>query len=573
MKNMIDLSNLTPEQLEFFNQLQAKISNCETTIKSQQSALNESKKELKRKTIELNNKTTELKKFERNIKKKDQLIIEKEKKILSQEKIIDKQLKMISELENIISVKTELIKKMNLERFVSKSDNVAVKKVTKKLSLKSESSNAKRGRKPGTKNFSNLDLENLAKDNETITLDIAETLTKENPNIQLLKIGEDTTFLIKRVRAHIKVYKVAIPIYKDADNKLYRAENNLSPVSHSYIHASLFADSIAMKYFLGVPEYRYAKWTETERLPFNQKVYNNRALQCAVVLEPFYGYIKELFSNKNMNIENIHIDETTLDVIENKKENRQKSYVFCYSTDCLDKKITLFEYSKTRKTDCVAKILNDYNKVITVDGYSGYDSICEKGIIRQSCMVHARREFANITKTLNADQLKESSAYEIVKLFDSLFKKESTFKKNELSASEIVAERNKDEYLKLVKELDETIVSLKPLRGSELEKAKNYWINLKDDKWTFLKNGRVELDNNVAERQAKKFVIDRKNFLFSKSEKGANASCILLTILDLAYENKIDPREYLEYVLNNIRTLPFERLLPWSKEIKENMTY
>ena len=328
-----------------------------------------------------------------------------------------------------------------------------------------------------------------------------------------------------------------------------------------------------MKYFLGVPEYRYSKRTETEGFPFSQRVYNRWAIKSAELIEPFYNYIKRLFSNPNLDIENIHIDETTLDVIENKKENREKSYVFCYSTDCLDKKITLFEYSKTRETNSVKEILDGYKKVITVDGYPGYDAICTDGIVRQACMVHARREFANITKALKGVQLKTSKAYSIVKMFYQLFTKEATFKKDKLSPDQIVSERNNKSYLEIVEKLKNEIESLNPLPGCELEKAKKYWMNLGEDKWTFLANGRVEIDNNEAERQAKKFVLDRKNFLFSKTENGASATCILLTIIDLAYENGVDPRAYLEYVLDNVRFKDFEKLLPWSKEIKEKMSY
>lgn len=566
MKKTIDFSNLTPAQIAIFNELQAQILAHEDTIKNQNKTLkkNEMALEKAQEKLEITNAT---------LKEQKQLIKAQEKKISSQEKIIAQKIKRISELEDTLSLKVDIIKRLNTERFVSKADNIAIRNVANISTKKRKKGSSKSGRNKGSKTYASLDLENLSKQNESITLDIAEDLLKKNPELELVKIGEDTTFLIKRIKAHLEVYKVRIPIYKDNQNKLYRAENNLTPLSHSYIDASFLADSIAMKYFLGVPEYRYAKWTETEGLPFSQKVYNNWALRCADVLEPFYDNVKRLFSRKDMNIENIHIDETTLDVIENKKESRDKSYVFCYSTDCLDKKITLFEYSKTRKTDSLNEILRDYTKVITVDGYSGYDRFAEQGIIKQACMVHARREFTNITKTLSKKELKKSVAYSVVKLFDKLFEKEALFKKKKLTPEQIVIERNKEEFIKLTKDLDEKILSIKPLPGGELEKAKNYRINLKEDKRTFLNNGRVEIDNNEAERQAKKFVIDRKNFLFSKSERGAKASCILLTVLDLAYENGIDPRDYLEYVLNNVKKLSFDELLPRNEKIKEIMSF
>lgn len=91
------------------------------------------------------------------------------------------------------------------------------------------------------------------------------------------------------------------------------------------------------------------------------------------------------------------------------------------------------------------------------------------------------------------------------------------------------------------------------------------------EEWTYLTDGTVTLDNNEAERQAKKFLIDRNNFLFSKSEKGARASCMPLTIIDFGYVNDLDPRAYLELVLNNIDKRHYDDLLPWSPFIKENI--
>ena len=108
-----------------------------------------------------------------------------------------------------------------------------------------------------------------------------------------------------------------------------------------------------------------------------------------------------------------------------------------------------------------------------------------------------------------------------------------------------------------------TTWTLKP----PLAKAKAYWDNLNGEQWTYLDKGHVGLDNNEAERQAKKFVIGRKNFLFCKSEKGAKTACILLAMIDSGYENDLEPRSYIEYSLNNIGKKDFHDLLPWSAPI------
>lgn len=326
-----------------------------------------------------------------------------------------------------------------------------------------------------------------------------------------------------------------------------------------------------MKYFLGVPEYRYAKWLKGEGLPFGQKTINNWALQSASILEPFYTYLKEVLTKPEMAVSNIHIDETWLDVIENKVLGRDKNYVFCYSAMTKYGKLPLFEYSSTRQIDAVKKLLSDYHATVTVDGYAGYNSLRANGIKIQRCLVHARREFANIVKTLPADKLKDSVAYTVVNLMDKIFHNEKGMRDKNLSAEQILEKRQSDKYKALIKELEDYLKSIIAEKESPLYKAINYYKKMNGEQWTYLNDASVTLDNNEAERQAKKFVIDRKNFLFSKSEKGANASCILLTIIDLAYVNDVEPRAYLELVLNNLSKQPFDNLLPWSTFIKENI--
>lgn len=134
-------------------------------------------------------------------------------------------------------------------------------------------------------------------------------------------------------------------------------------------------------------------------------------------------------------------------------------------------------------------------------------------------MAHARREFANIVKTLSEDQYKDSVAYKVVNLMDQIFHLEKIMREKKLSPTEIVEKRQSEEYEKLVKALEDYIKSIDVEKGTTLEKAINYYNKMNGEQWTYRKDGSVTMDNNEAERQAKKFVIDRKNFLFSRSEK------------------------------------------------------
>ena len=92
----------------------------------------------------------------------------------------------------------------------------------------------------------------------------------------------------------------------------------------------------------------------------------------------------------------------------------------------------------------------------------------------------------------------------------------------------------------------------------------------------YLEDGHLSIDNNSAERAIKNFAIGRRNWLFSKSIRGADASTIVYSITETALLNKLKPYVYLTYVLEQLRkTGPFpkseelERLLPWSDELPE----
>ena len=62
------------------------------------------------------------------------------------------------------------------------------------------------------------------------------------------------------------------------------------------------------------------------------------------------------------------------------------------------------------------------------------------------------------------------------------------------------------------------------------------------------KNQNVPIDNNLAERTVKSFVIGRKNWLFSVSPKGAQASAIIYSVMNTAQANGLDVKEYLNTV-------------------------
>lgn len=81
------------------------------------------------------------------------------------------------------------------------------------------------------------------------------------------------------------------------------------------------------------------------------------------------------------------------------------------------------------------------------------------------------------------------------------------------------------------------------------------------------------VDNSIAERSIKPFVIGRKNWLFSGSETGAESSCFIFTLIENAKLYKLDPYEYLRCIFDQApycqTEKDFEKLLPWNIKITE----
>ena len=77
---------------------------------------------------------------------------------------------------------------------------------------------------------------------------------------------------------------------------------------------------------------------------------------------------------------------------------------------------------------------------------------------------------------------------------------------------------------------------------------------------------KIEIDNNFAENAIRPFALGRRNWLFICSERGAQASANIYSILTTAKANGIEPYAYLERIISELpkcKTVDdYEALLP-----------
>ena len=471
----------------------------------------------------------------------------------------------VAELKELLEHKRTLVKKYDIENYVDKSDNAFNHK---KRFSPDEKEKQKAGRKQGSKNYEGMDLERLSSENKTIFNDILDDYMREHPNAELVKIGEDKTYVIEHVPARISVHKVITPKYRTKDGTVVQAPS-VSIINHSYASANLLGYLTMCKYTLGIPVYRMEDMLLDQGLDFSYRTIYGWLMKSGELLKPIWEALKsELTSGK---FTSINIDETTLRVMETADEDRRKCYMYLYSANSGDSRIRLFDFTCSRKSDNTKRILADYKGTITVDGYSGYNSLVSESISVQRCMVHLRREFADIAKTLNREQRRGSEAQKVIDLIDRIFEAERRIKEKCNSPLEVLNARSTDEYQKLVDEVDDKIERLsKQTLSTDMMGAVNYYMNRRSEYWTYLNDGNVSCHNNDAERQAKSFASLRKGFLFCRSEDSARDTAVLISLVKTAEQADLDTASYISWALKGLHDgrKPSD-LFPWSKECEQ----
>ena len=89
----------------------------------------------------------------------------------------------------------------------------------------------------------------------------------------------------------------------------------------------------------------------------------------------------------------------------------------------------------------------------------------------------------------------------------------------------------------------------------------------------YLEDGRCSLSNNASENSLRPVTLGRKNWLFSDSQDGANASMVVYTMVEMAKAHGLHPYNYLKYLLDSrpgtdTSDAEFKDLAPWSEKAR-----
>ena len=267
-------------------------------------------------------------------------------------------------------------------------------------------------------------------------------------------------------------------------------------------------------------------------------------------------------------------DETPLQVLDEPRRRAQsKSYVWVVRTgEDRNVPIILFNYTETRKGANASDFLNGASKgfYLMTDDYKGYNKVPDAN--RCDCWAHIRRCWLKaIPKGHEKDYT--HPAVQGFMYCDKLFYYERTYKEKGLSPKQIYKRRLKDQE-PVIDAFLAWIDKLSPKTGDSIIKAMTYTNGCRPYLKNYLKDGCCSLSNNLSENAIRPVVMGRKNWLFSESQDGADATVKYFSIIETAKANDIDVKKYLTYLFKNRPSTKMsdenlEKLMPWSKETRD----
>lgn len=384
----------------------------------------------------------------------------------------------------------------------------------------------------------------------------------------MMKVGEDVSEMLDVVPVQYRVVRLVRAKYGcKSCNQIAQAPAAERVIDRGTASAALLAQMIVDKYADHLPLYRQAERFQREGIDLDRSTLSGWAGRAGALLLPLVNALRDHV----MQAHKLHVDDTPAPTLlpgnGKTKTGRYWNYVRDdrpWGGDAAP--AVWFQYSATRSSHEPSEHLKGFKGIIQADAYAGYNATVRRGVGRAGCWAHVRRKFFELADTNNSER-----AGEVVNRINQLYALEKEIKGQPPDERRRRRQDTAKPILDDLKDwLDEHIRLC--VKGSPLGVVINYARKQWNDLILYVDDGRVEIDNNAAERAIRPLALGRKNHLFAGSELGGHTGATLYSLMGTAKLNGIDPKAYLTAVLKRINSTPITEvadLLPWNINLDE----
>ena len=381
---------------------------------------------------------------------------------------------------------------------------------------------------------------------------------------QLRKLGEDITEVLDYVPASFKVIRHVRPkLSCRVCETIVQMPMPSLPIERGKPGPGLLAHVLVAKYADHLPLYRQSGIYAREGVDLERSTLADWVARSTALLDPLIEALRKDVLASDI----LHGDDTPVPVLApglgKTKTGRLWTYVRDgrpYGSDVPP--ACAFYYSPDRKGQHPQSHLKTFKGVLHADGYAGFNAIFETGTVTEAaCWAHVRRKFFDAHAATSSPIAKEA-----LERIADLYAIEAQIK------GKPPDERRRcrqEQSLFLVADLKAWAeTALQKISGkSELAKAMRYAQSRWPALCCYLNDGRVEIDNNAAERSIRSIALGRKNYLFAGSDTGGQRAAAIYSLIETCKLNGIDPEAYMRNILTRIADHKINRipeLLPWN---------
>jgi len=365
----------------------------------------------------------------------------------------------------------------------------------------------------------------------------------------LAEIGEVTSEQLDIIPARIRVIRHIRKQYACSCGQCIRtAALPPQPIPKSLASPGLLAHITVSKYQDALPLHRQEAILSRIGVDLPRATLANWMIQAGQLIQPVINLLRDRLLAYDV----LQMDETPVQVLQEPGRRAQsESYLWLQRGGPPEQPVVLYDYDPGRGQEVPKRLLAGYRGYLQTDGYDGYNAVVAvNGLTHVGCMAHARRKFDEAVKAQGKNK-SAGKAQRGLALIRNLYRVEKQARKLVPEARHAHRQRHARPVLDELRAwLDEALPQVPP--ASATGKALNYLHNEWHKLVRYLEDGRLEIDNNGAENAIRPFVLGRKNWLFSASVKGVQASANLYSLIETAKANGLEPYAYLRHLFTEL---------------------
>lgn len=319
------------------------------------------------------------------------------------------------------------------------------------------------------------------------------------------------------------------------------------PIAKGIADASVLTEILLQKYEYHMPFYRQIKqFAHLGLTGLKEATMVGWFKRTMELLKPIYDeLLAEIFRS-----DYVQSDETTTPVINNVTHQADKEYLWM-ARAVMEKLSAFFYKSGSRGGDVIKDKTDEHNfqGYLQSDGYGGYTAAFKPGskVSLVACLVHIRRAFE---KAL--DENRKPASWFLGKIRE-IYHIDHECDRLGMDFDQRHAERLKTmkpimEEMRNWMETEGLLYSERTLIGKAVTYAYSRWDNM----MRVLEDGRLKLDNNLAENEIRPITLGRKNYLFNGNHESVENMCVIASLLSTCRNQAVNPRLYLNDVINRM---------------------